>query len=167
MNTEYIRKRRRFGKASSVGETMTAVLKKLGRRQSGIHPEIWSRWNEIVGPDLAKRTLPEGLRGKTLILAVKSSAWLQELSFLKLRLLERLAEEVGPGVISDIRMVLDPELPIRQSLVPPPPPQTENYAHVLLSPEISAALEAVSDENLREVIGRAARSNLKSHQTIG
>jgi hypothetical protein len=152
-------RRRRHGNASPVSETMTSVLKKLGRHQPGIHPEIWSRWSEIVGPELAKRTIPEGFRNKTLILAVRSSAWLQELSFVKPRLLERLAEEIGPGVVTDIRLIQDPQLPVRPTpAAPPPKPQPEESRP--LPPEISNALDAVADETLRESARRAAQSNL-------
>jgi hypothetical protein len=156
---EFVRRtRKRHAKASRVGETVTSVLRKIGLKQPGIHPEIWSRWSEIVGPELAKRAIPEVLRGKTLILAVKSSSWLQELSFLKARLIERLAEEVGPNVVTDVRMVLDPELPIRPSLPPPPPmPETDDSP---LPSEISSAVDGVQDLELRETIRRAAKSNL-------
>ena len=141
---------------------MTAVLRRLGRHQSGIHPEIWSRWSDIVGPELAKRVMPEGMRGKTLILAVKSSAWMQELSFLKAKLIERLAEEIGPGVVREIRMVLDPELPVRPSLAPlPPPPLRED--DLPLPPEIAAAVDRVTDAELQQAVVAWARSHLKRH----
>ena len=152
------RPRKRTGPATNAAETAASVLRKLGGRQPGIHPEIWSRWTEIVGPDLARRTLPSGIRGKTLLLAVKSSAWLQEMTFLKARLLERLSDEIGPGVITDIRLVLDPELPVQLS-----PPQQQPAAEVSdkpLPPEIAAAADAVTDDDLREAIRRAARANL-------
>lgn len=154
------RQRRRHGKASRIDETMTSVLKKLGRRQPGIHPEIWSRWSEIVGPELARRTIPEGFRNKTLILAVKSSVWLQELSFVKKRLLERLAEEIGPDVVTDIRLVQNSQLPFRPTSEPPPPPKPQIEDSRPLPLEISKALDAVTDDTLRESARRAARSNL-------
>jgi hypothetical protein len=157
MNTKK-RNRRRCSKLSRVGETATSVLRKIGLKQPGIHAEIWSRWSDIVGPELAKRTIPEGFWGKTLVLAVKSSSWLHELSFLKLRMLERLAEEVGTDVVTDIRMVVDTELPLRPSLVPPPPVSETDYSP--LSEEVSLAVDSVQDDALRETIRRAAKSNL-------
>lgn len=83
------------------------MLREIFSNHPGIHPEIWARWPQIAGPELARRVRPQALRGRTLVLAVSSSAWMQELSFLEQRLLDALADAVGPGVVEKIRLVLD------------------------------------------------------------
>ncbi len=111
-----------------------------------------------MGPELAKRAIPEGFWKKTLVVAVKSASWLHHLSFVKTKMMERLIEEVGPDVVTDIRMVVDSELPTRPSLSPPPPlPVTDD---TVLPSEIAVAVDAVEDPSLRELIRRAAKSNL-------
>ena len=152
--------RRRRSKATGVSEEMRFVLKKLSANTPTIHPEIWARWTDIVGIDLAKRTCPRALHGKTLLLAVTNSTWMNELSFLKRSILERLAEEVGPTVVKDIRYVLDPHMKQPATVIPQPPPET-TYSKTLPD-AISAAIEKVHDTQLREIIERAAKANIKS-----
>ena len=43
---------------------------------------------------------------------VEGAGWAYgtELSYLKERLLEHLAEEIGPGVVEDIRLTVDPSI---------------------------------------------------------
>lgn len=89
------------------------MLREIFSRQPGIHPEIWARWPSIAGPELARRAWPRAYRGRTLVLAVCSSSWLQELSYLERRLLDALAEAIGPGVVERIRLELDPA-PVEQ-----------------------------------------------------
>jgi predicted nucleic acid-binding Zn ribbon protein len=93
-----------------VGADVTPLLRGMARRLKHAHPEIWANWPTIVGQEVSSRAVPRSFNGKTLVVAVASSSWLQELSFLKAELLERLADAVGPGVVRDIRLVLDPEL---------------------------------------------------------
>ena len=86
------------------------MLRSLARDARGIHPEIWARWIEIVGPETYKRAFPRTLKGTTLMVGVASSAWVQELTFLVPRILDRIAEEIGPDIVKDIKLVLDPSV---------------------------------------------------------
>lgn len=152
--------RRRRSKATGVAEEMRFVLKKLSAHTPTIHPEIWARWSEIVGVELAKRTCPRALYGKQLLLAVTNSAWMNELSFLKRSMLERLAEEIGPSVVKDIRFVLDPNMRQGTTIVPSPP--KKKSLQKPLPESISSAIEKVQDGNLREIITRAAKASIES-----
>jgi hypothetical protein len=100
------RRKHRSG-VSAAGEDAVAVLRDIFSNHPGIHPEIWARWPRIAGPELARRAWPQALHGRTLVLAVRSSVWMQELSYLERRLLDALADAVGPGVVEKIRLVLD------------------------------------------------------------
>jgi hypothetical protein len=60
------------------------------------------RWHEIVGEPMASHTWPSQIRFKKLYLIVKSSAWLQQLTFLKPALLMKLQAEFGPDGVTDI-----------------------------------------------------------------
>jgi hypothetical protein len=140
---------------------MRRVLKNLCAKNPTVHPEIWSRWTDIVGVELARRTAPRALYGKTLHLAVASSAWMNELSFLKVMMIERLDEEVGPGVVREIRLILDPQM-ARPSTVPPPPPPPVSLENVPLPETIENAISNVADPTLKEFILKAARANIKT-----
>lgn len=95
---------------SPVGADVTPVLRGVFRGVRGAHPEIWSRWPQIAGREIARRAVPRSLRGGTLVLAVSSSVWMQELTYMKQRLLDAVADAVGPGVVRDVRLVLDPQV---------------------------------------------------------
>ena len=137
------------------------MLRKLGTGNREIHPEIWSRWHDIVGPELAKRTLPVRLVGKKLHLAVVSSAWLHELTYLRGTIVERIADAVGPGIVREIRLILDSDMPIRPTVSLPPPP-TPSASDTPLPDEISDAVGQIANPELKAQILRAAKANLKS-----
>jgi hypothetical protein len=89
---------------------VTAVMRDLAGSLKHAHAELWARWRDVVGPDTYRRSFPSALRGTTLIVGVSSSSWMQELSFLKAAIIDRISEEIGPGVVTDIKLVLDPDL---------------------------------------------------------
>ncbi len=68
------------------------------------HEALFTQWHEIAGKDLAQRTVPLKLRGKTLIVGVSSSAWAQEVSFFKQNLLHKIRDHIGAGVVHDLRI---------------------------------------------------------------
>jgi len=63
---------------------------------------LQSHWKEIVGDTISKHTKPDGIRFGTLHVLVDSSAWLQQLTFIRSELIEKVESYVGKNVISDI-----------------------------------------------------------------
>ncbi len=100
-------KRKRDGKLTLLDSDLKAVLRQIGTGQKGVHPEIWARWIDIVGNDVARRAIPVNLYRGILTVAVANSSWIQQLTYIKHEILERLSEEVGPEVVREIRLVLD------------------------------------------------------------
>jgi hypothetical protein len=152
--------RKHKGKISPLSAEIAPVLRRLGHGQNQMHPEIWARWASIVGAQLARCTVPRSLRYGTLIVGVKNSSWMHEITYLKMKLLERFTEAVGPGVVKEIRFTVDNSLSLpsiaenETELAPKvkPPPVTK---------EIAEATKSVRDETLRESIQRAMMANLK------
>jgi hypothetical protein len=103
-------RRRKQSSISRLAADVVPVLRQIGAGQRNVHPEIWARWGSIVGERISSRAIPQALRGKTLVVGVANSAWLQELSYLKATLLDRLAEAVGPAAVREIKLVLDPSI---------------------------------------------------------
>ncbi|MCP4605533.1 MAG: DUF721 domain-containing protein [Proteobacteria bacterium] len=152
-------RRKRKGEFSRLDAELKSVLRQFGRGQRGVHPEIWARWCEIVGEDLAQRVIPRILIAGTLTVAVANSSWMQQLTYLKPTLLDRFAEEVGPNVVKDIRLTLDYSITHHQGrsrTATRPPPETT----APLPLEIAKATDSVKDETLREAMERAARASL-------
>jgi predicted nucleic acid-binding Zn ribbon protein len=104
------KRRKKNGAVTPLSADVTSVLRGMARGLDRAHPEIWASWPTIVGPDVARRAVPKSFSRATLVVAVESSTWLQELSYLKEQILDRLAEAVGPSVVKNIKLVLDPEL---------------------------------------------------------
>ena len=112
-------------------------------------------WRNIVGARIAGRTRVGKMYRGTLQVKVASSAWCNELSFLKADLIVRL-QRAGHDV-TDLRMVVDP---IARTEGAKSPFRRTQSARTELSPEMSARLQEVDDPNLRAAIAEAARWSL-------
>ena len=66
------------------------------------------RWPELVGDNLASHIRPASIEAKTLVIAVEDPAWASQLKWLETDLLGRLAEALGEGVVTDLRVVVRP-----------------------------------------------------------
>jgi predicted nucleic acid-binding Zn ribbon protein len=62
-----------------------------------------SHWAEVVGERNAAASRPEVIRDGILFVSCKSSAWAQELTFLKARIIQEMNKLAGAEVITDIR----------------------------------------------------------------
>src|SRR5213594_376026 len=85
---------------------VASILKAVAHRH-GIETPLFEhrlrrRWSEIVGDQLAAHTRPDLIRFKKLYLIVENSVWLQQLTFLKPALLEKINEAAGSQLVSDI-----------------------------------------------------------------
>ena len=79
--------RRRSPEAAK--QILRAVLGQYGLDKKLERYEFIFRWREIVGDEIAERTIPEAIQGSVLVVRVESSAWAQELSFQKNIILKR------------------------------------------------------------------------------
>lgn len=66
---------------------------------------IFSRWEELIGPSVARHTKPLRLAGGTLVVAVDQPAWATQLRVLAPGILERLTERTGE-VIEQLEVVV-------------------------------------------------------------
>lgn len=116
-----------------------------------------SEWTAIVGEKIARRTRVGPLKAGCLTVKVASSAWSQELSFLKEQLIQKL-NRAGHDV-REMKLYVSrldsPEAPSAQKTVGRARPVTSP-----LPPELLRRLEKVEDENLRAAISEAARHSL-------
>lgn len=77
-------------KPTLVGNVLQSVLKDKGLDQQIARYQFVTKWEQIVGREIALRTKPECIRNNCLVIRVSDSAWAQELSFQKPVLLKRL-----------------------------------------------------------------------------
>ena len=63
----------------------------------------WMVWNKAVGDTIAQQAQPAFMRGGVLFVKCSSSAWMQQLQFMKGKICEQLNRLLGREVIKDIR----------------------------------------------------------------
>jgi len=129
---------------------------------------LMTDWLELVGPKIAARTRPDGIYDRTLVIEVVSSAWLQELNMLRAQILAGLLERIGqPRLFDELKFKIagrsrraDVIRPRPRAGAEPPRPMTMP-ATGLAREKIVREVEAIDDEELRELIARVRIANDK------
>ncbi|MCX5895703.1 MAG: DUF721 domain-containing protein [Proteobacteria bacterium] len=85
---------------------LNTVFKKIDGAPNLEKCRIWDFWKEAVGPHIAQKARPEGIRNGILLVSVESSVWMQELGFLKEKILEKIHQKMGTSEIRDMRFKL-------------------------------------------------------------
>jgi len=65
---------------------------------------VFGRWAQIVGPDLAAHTAPDGLADGELVVTADSTAWATQLRLLAGELVRRLNAELGDGTVRRVKV---------------------------------------------------------------
>jgi len=121
-------------------------------------------WPGAVGDSIARNAWPARIaRDGTLHISTSSSAWAFELGLLEEKLRERLAEELGNDAPARLRFAPGP-LP---EAAAPVPAESENQHIEVTEQHLQAGEElaaAISDENLRKVVAKAAAASLARPQ---
>jgi predicted nucleic acid-binding Zn ribbon protein len=129
---------------------------------------VHTEWYDLVGPRIAQRTRPYGIVGKTLVIEVASSAWVQELTLLRQQILTGLLARIGePRLFEDLKFRLAGttdrhrplRVPPRGRPAPPPPPKPTEPATGIARENIARDVERVDDLELRELIARVRISH--------
>jgi predicted nucleic acid-binding Zn ribbon protein len=64
---------------------------------------VWRIWDRLVGEEIARNARPAAFKGSLLLVYVTSSAWLHSLQFLKKEIVQRLNDDLGQALVSDIK----------------------------------------------------------------
>jgi predicted nucleic acid-binding Zn ribbon protein len=89
--------------AVHIGDILQRLLK-TGQSDGNFDlTQIWHVWDRAVGPLIAENAHPAGFKGNILLVYANSSAWVQQLRFLKQDVIEKLNRELGKDLVSDIR----------------------------------------------------------------
>jgi hypothetical protein len=139
-----------------------AVRRELGRfgPVDGDMVEIVRAWPEAVGETVARNAWPARLaRDGTLHVNASSSTWAFELGRLAEAILEQLRAALGEGAPPTLRFVPGP--------IPepaPPAPDEASSTGFEIAPEErlegAAIAAAIEDDELRELVARAAAASL-------
>ena len=139
----------RKGKPKPIGSILESTLKGLEVDAQLKAYSIWGAWREIVGESLADQTQPRAIRNRILFMDVSHSTWIQQLQFLKPKLLEKINAFLGEPLLQDIRF--------RMGKIPPPrSPRSEDdpWHGETLDEEtvqhMESVLEKIGDTDVRE-----------------
>ena len=67
---------------------------------------VFSRWETIVGGEIAKHAKPRSLHGGTLVLEVDHPAWASQLRFMVEELIETINSSTEPGLVDTVKVVV-------------------------------------------------------------
>lgn len=85
-----------------ISSILTNLAPRFGMEAKLLEWRLRRHWSEIAGEQIASHTRPDQIRFKKLYLIVENSVWLQQLTFLKPALLEKINEAAGSQLVSDI-----------------------------------------------------------------
>lgn len=69
--------------------------------------KLWQNWEEVVGPSIAKHTLPVAYNKRVLYVWVKSSSMMQEFIFIRDAVKDKINSYVGGQWIVGVSFTLD------------------------------------------------------------
>ncbi|GMV48988.1 MAG: hypothetical protein NBKEAIPA_00110 [Nitrospirae bacterium] len=137
----------RFDSFSSI---LAGVAHRLGLESKLFEARLRREWPQIVGASLADHTRPDQIRFKKLYVFVRSSVWLQQLSFLKPVLLQRVNALAEQPLVTEIVLRIGDFSAIQ----PPAPQPTEAESRATptdprLLEEAAGHAQSIHDEALR------------------
>ncbi|MCG8605283.1 DUF721 domain-containing protein [bacterium] len=88
-----------------LGRSVWRLIRSLGLEKKVKQNEVLIKWSEIVGEQVFQVTRVDRVQNGILFVKVSSSAWRNELIYMKKEILEKIYSSIGKGVIEDIRFI--------------------------------------------------------------
>jgi hypothetical protein len=113
---------------------------------------VWGVWDKAVGDAIARQAQPAFVRGGVLFVKCPSSAWMQQLHFMKNTIRDELNRLLGHEVVKEIRFQIG-----AVSRPPVGEPVVDHQEVVLDDAEqarIDEALRPLEDPEIREIVRR-------------
>lgn len=103
-----MRRRKTRSEPEALGRLVPRVMRDLGFDQAARTLRLAERWEEAVGPEIARHCRPSALRAHVLEATVDSSVWCQQLKLRTPELLEALRRVLGEAAPTEIRLRVGP-----------------------------------------------------------
>jgi predicted nucleic acid-binding Zn ribbon protein len=84
------------------GAILARLVKVRGWQKPAAEARVFGAWADVVGADLAGHCRPVRLEGGELVIEAESTAWATQLRLLTPKLLARVREAVGAGVVTSL-----------------------------------------------------------------
>src|SRR5574340_1201213 len=86
----------------SFSTILAGLAHRLGLESKLFEARLRRHWPDIVGEPIATHTRPDQIRFKKLYVFVRNSVWLQQLTFLKPVLLQKVNGMAGQPLVTEI-----------------------------------------------------------------
>ena len=92
------------GEPTAFGDLVSDLVGDRGWERDVSVARVTACWETVAGTDVASHSRPVSLRDGTLTLEASSTAWATQLRLLAPTLLARVADEVGAGLVTALRI---------------------------------------------------------------
>lgn len=156
--------RQKVKKWIPISDVVEETVSKLDITKKMRQYKLWQCWKEIAGPAIYLNARPVRWNRDILVVAVKHSSWMQELTYLKTKLLEKIREAIPDINISDVRFEIG-----KIADESGKNPGSTEFADAMLSEDeiefIEQAACQTKDEEAVEIIRRLMTKDFKSRKT--
>jgi hypothetical protein len=114
--------------------------------------KLLSLWPTIMG-QISENVVLEAIEGNTIIIAVKSSAWLHEINCLRTVIIEKINSALAGNYISVIRFK-NKNITVKRVHVQMKRKKSTSHHQLILSRSQENALHNIGDEELKELLKR-------------
>jgi predicted nucleic acid-binding Zn ribbon protein len=150
--------RKKMLRPLAVGDLLAAVFSGTPTEKRLSEGKIWLVWDAAVGEQIAARARPVSFRDGTLTVTVASAPWMQQLTFLKTQIIDKLNEKLGGEVVREIYLKAGRAKTL--SLQPEPAKKSRRQ---LTGDEVRRVAEqtaSINDPELRDAFARLLTSHL-------
>ncbi|MCU0589939.1 MAG: DUF721 domain-containing protein [Desulfobacterales bacterium] len=89
--------------ATHIGGILPGLLQRYRPEAEEGMLRVWRVWDRLVGENIARNARPAAFKGSLLLVYVTSSTWLHHLQFQKKEIVNRLNDDLGQSLVSDIK----------------------------------------------------------------
>ncbi len=97
-------RRHRREDPEALNSAIAGLIDARGWRLAAAAGSVFGRWEQIVGPELAAHTGPDGLADGVLTVTADSTAWATQVRLLAAVLVRRLNAELGDGAVRRVKV---------------------------------------------------------------
>lgn len=87
-----------------VGSILRQEIRNRGWQQPLAQATVVNKWEHFIGEKVAQHTKVVMFKDATLFILCDSTAWATQLRYLQRTILQKIAQEVGPDVITELRI---------------------------------------------------------------
>lgn len=87
-----------------LSESLDRLARRLGGPTAEVTSTVFSRWDQLVGDDIAAHARPVSLRAGVLTLAVDHPAWATQLRYMTVELVGRICDATGSDEVLEIHL---------------------------------------------------------------